>query len=316
MVLLTLSEMAWAAEGPRVEFESGKDALRITVGGEPLATYVLRDDTILRPYFAHLFAPGKVPVTRRFPPVEGTDPTDHATMHPGLWLAFGDINGVDFWRNKGRVVHEGFVEEPRGGAGQGTFAVRNVYVAGPGQAPECVETCSVTIQADANVAGTLLILDSRFTSDAHDVAFGAQEEMGLGLRVATPMAVKQGGQLLDSEGRAGEKQIWGKHAAWCDASGTVDGRHAGVSLFRYTATFDRGWFHVRDYGLMVANPIQRSDKPRGEPARLIVPRGKVLRLRYGVWLHSGPAPATAPEIESAYRRYLRAIGPPGGPDLQ
>ena len=32
------------------------------------------------------------------------DLDDHPTMHPGLWLAFGDINGADFWRNKGRVL--------------------------------------------------------------------------------------------------------------------------------------------------------------------------------------------------------------------
>src|SRR3954449_9919488 len=86
LVFLTLPAMSRGDERPRVEFERRADALKITADGEPVATYVLRDDTILRPYFAHLFAPGKVPVTRRFPPVEGTDPTDHATMHPGLWL--------------------------------------------------------------------------------------------------------------------------------------------------------------------------------------------------------------------------------------
>ena len=114
-------------------FERRGDQLKITLGGEPLATYVVRDETILRPYFAHP-CPGRhpgdapVPAGRRGP----TRPTT-PTMHPGLWLAFGDINGVDFWRNKGRVEHDGSSAAPEGGAGTGTFTVRNRYVAAAGR---------------------------------------------------------------------------------------------------------------------------------------------------------------------------------------
>jgi hypothetical protein len=257
LLLVVVAVPADAADVRQVAFRRAGDRLGITVGGEPLATYVLRDEKVLRPYFAHVFAPGGIPVTRRFPPVEGTDPTDHETMHPGLWLAFGDINGADFWRNKGRVDHDGFVEEPQGGAGRGTFTVRNLYRAELGTTPVATETCLVTILA--RPAGTLLVVDSELVSDAHPLAFGAQEEMGLGVRVATPLAVKQGGRLLDSSGRTGEREIWGRHADWCDASGSTDGRSAGITLMPDPATFGPGWFHVRDYGLMVANPIERSE---------------------------------------------------------
>ena len=289
-----------------VSFVRARDRLEIKLGGDPLATYVFHDDTVLRPYFTHLYAPGAVPVTRRFPPVEGSDPTDHATMHPGLWLAFGDINGVDFWRNKGRVEHERFVEPPTGGPGRGSFVVRNRYVARPGDAPVCVETCRVTIVP--RPAGTVLILDSEFASDTHDVAFGAQEEMGLGVRVATSIAVKQGGRLLNSDGQSGERQAWGKHADWCDAAGLIDGRRAGVTLMPDPATFGSGWFHVRDYGLMVANPIERSAAKKGEPAKLVVARGKPLHLRFGVLLH---AEGTAGELDrkAAYQDFLRILPP-------
>jgi len=111
--------VAQADDRPQVAFVPEGDRLQITVGGESLATYVFRDEVVLRPYFAHLRAPGGIPVTRHFPPVQGTDPIDHPTMHPGLWLAFGDINGADFWRNKGRVEHVRFIDQPRGGPGKG-----------------------------------------------------------------------------------------------------------------------------------------------------------------------------------------------------
>ena len=42
------------------------------------------------------------------------------------------------------------------------------------------------------------------------------------------------------------------------------------------ASFRRGWFHARDYGLMVANPFERSVKKKGEPARLVVRAGRAV----------------------------------------
>ena len=49
--------------------------------------------------------------------------------------------------------------------------------------------------------------------------FGDQEEMGLGIRVATDHAVTNGGVITSSDGRKNEKQVWGRQADWCDYSG-------------------------------------------------------------------------------------------------
>jgi hypothetical protein len=306
-VLILITGPARAGD-PQVWFEQSEARLQIKLGKDPLATYVYRDDAVLRPYFSDLHAPDAIPVTRRFPPVEGKDPTDHATMHPGLWLAFGDINGVDFWRNKGRVEHERFVEPPTAGSAKGSFVVRNRYVARPGEAPVCFETSRVTVLA--RPTSILLVIDSELVSDAHPLAFGAQEEMGVGVRVATPLAVKQGGRLLNSDGLTGERQAWGKHANWCDASGTVDGRRAGVTLMPDPACFSSGWFHVRDYGLMVANPIERSATKNGEPAKLVLARGQPLRLRFGVLLHGEP---DGLDLQAAYQDLLRELPSLRGP---
>ena len=59
------------------------------------------------------------------------------------------------------------------------------------------------------------MLDSQF-SGPEEFYFGDQEEMGLGVRVATPLAVKNGGRLLKSEGGIGEKQVWVRQSDWCD----------------------------------------------------------------------------------------------------
>ena len=174
-----------AAEKPRVEFQRQKGSLVITIGGKPLATYIPGDRNTRRPYFKHLHAPGGIQVSRNHPPREG-DRQDHAALHPGLCLAFGDVSGNDYWRNRARVAHEGYAEEPGGGSGRGSFAVRNRYLDKNGRTV-CVETCRFTFLV--RPAGYLLIWDSRFKSDSADFYFGDQEEMGLAIRVHTPINV-------------------------------------------------------------------------------------------------------------------------------
>jgi hypothetical protein len=296
---LLLAPSAHAADPPGVAFETKPDRLVVTAGG-PLATYVFDDPAIPRPYFAHLHAPGGIRVSRNHPPVKGKDADDHATFHPGLWLAFGDLSGADSWRLKAPVRHDGFAEKPRGRPGEGGFAVRNRYLAADGKTTLCRETCRVRVLV--RPAGYLIVWDSTFEPEAAEVAFGDQEEMGLGVRVATPLAVKTGGRMTGSGGEQNEAGVRGKPLDWCDYSGTVDGKPAGVMLMPDPGNFRPSWFHARDYGFVAANPFGRKSVGRGEASRVVVKRGEPLRLRFGVLLHSGET-----DRKAAYRDFLAQI---------
>ena len=297
--------VSYAGESPEVSFRGEPGRVRIEVGGEPIATYVYRDETIPRPYFADVHAPGGIRVTRNHPPVQGVDPTDHATFHPGLWLAFGDLGGADNWRNRARVEHERFVEEPAGGSGRGTFAVANRYLGGDG-ATICREICRYRILV--RPSGYLLIAASEFASDSGDFTFGDQEEMGFGVRVATPLSVKKGGRLRNSDNLEGEREVWGKTALWCDYSGTIDGRHVGITLMPDPKNFRRSWFHARDTGLLVANPFGNEAFTKGEKSRVVVRRGETFRLGFGALFHGSPA-GKEPDLAAAYGDYLEQLGP-------
>jgi hypothetical protein len=244
----------------RIVFESQADAVLVRVDDQPLATYVYRDPQILRPYFKDVCAPGGVQVTRHHPPREGVDPLDHATMHPGLWLAFGDLGGADFWRNKATVEHGGFVKTPHVEGDMGTFTVRNRYMAGG--IAICEENCTYMFQI--RPAGYLIFWDSTFQSAQSGLYFGDQEEMGLGVRVTTPIMVKpyenrhRLGRILDDHERRDEKEIWGEQAAWCDYSGWVDDTFAGIMVMPDPRNAAICRWHVRNYGLVVANPFARS----------------------------------------------------------
>jgi hypothetical protein len=294
------------AEEVGVEFREEPGRVLIRLGGEDIASYFYRDPQTTRPYFAHVRAPGGGPqVTRNHPPVVGTDPTDHAALHPGLWLAFGDLGGADSWRNKARVEHERFAEAPRGGAGRGTFSVVNRYLSAKGDRTICRETCRYTVLARPD--GYLLITDSEFRSEDGDFAFGDQEEMGLGVRLATPLAVKQGGRMVNSGGESGEKAVRGKTAAWCDGRGRLGGREAGIAVMADPGNFRPSWFHARDYGLIVANPFGRKALTKGEPSRVVVPRGEPFHLGFAAFVHSTPEGQPA-DVGEAYQDYLTAIG--------
>jgi hypothetical protein len=298
----------------RVEFVEGKNRLSVVIDGLPVAVYYQHDAKIPRPFFAHVRTPGGIQVTRNHPPIAGQDLVEHDTFHPGIWMSFGDISGSDYWRTAARVRHAGFVETPKGGRGKGSFAVRNTYLdqADPSKVV-CNEVARYTFMI--RPTGYLLLWDSTFSSD-REFAFGDQEEMGLGFRVATPIRVEEkseenadlvrgNGAILDSEGRKDGDEVWGNSADWCDYSGDMAGQRVGMTLFCHPKNFRPSWFHARDYGLLEANPFGRQAFGKGEKSSIVVKPGEKLRLRYGVLVHSSP-PGSKINFADAYKDYLTA----------
>jgi hypothetical protein len=288
----------------RIAFDARPGAILVRAGEQPLATYVYEDARILRPYFKDVCAPGGIQVTRRHPPREGIDRTDHADMHPGLFLAFGDLGGTDFWRNKARVEHVEFVSPPSSTKARGSFSVRNRYVGDTGVV--CEELCEYTFMLRRSAY--LILWDSTFSSLGSDFYFGDQEEMGLGVRMATPLAVKsgQGGWIVDSEARRNEKAIWGRQAAWCDYGGRVGNAFVGIAIMPDPDNFRSSWWHVRDYGFMVANPFGRDAFGKGDPSKVNVEAGWPFRLRFGILIHAGDSEARV-DLREAYQDYLRLL---------
>jgi hypothetical protein len=102
------------------------------------------------------------------------------------------------------------------------------------------------------------------------------------------------GRLTNADGKSGEKGpdgVWGRESAWCDYSGPVDGRPAGVAIFAGPDNpFPTCW-HARGYGLMAANPFGRDKSGfpamKGRTDRVKLAKGDHLKLRYGLLLHSG-----------------------------
>lgn len=264
--------------------EEKDDRLLISLHDRRIAQFVFRDEKILRPYFANVHAPNGLQVTRNHPPLDGTDAIDHDTMHPGVWLGFGDISGNDYWRNKSRIEHVRFTELPTAEGNRLTFSTESRLILLDGQ-PLCRLVCRFTLAS--RPSGWLLIWDATFHTDKREIAFGDQEEMGFGARVATPMTEKNGGRIVNSNSLQTAAKTWGQPAKWCDYAGTVGDLKGGITLMAAPTNFRESWWHNRDYGVFVANPFGRAAMKQGEQSVVTVKRGESLRITFGALMHNG-----------------------------
>ncbi|MHA1730656.1 MAG: PmoA family protein [Promethearchaeota archaeon] len=290
------------------------NTIRIEKNGGLFANFHYND--AVRPYLMPLVGPFGDPVTREYPlkTREGGS-TDHV-HHRSLWTAWGDVNGADNWS-------EGFTGVPQ--------VVREVTVADAGYALAHVQADISWMDRDGeepnleerrdlfvyNTLGAETILDVRvkFTASHGDVRFGDTKEGGfVAVRVADPIRGSQGGRIENALGMSMEVECWGKRAAWCDYSGIVNGHAVGVAIMDHPDNHGYPtYWHVRDYGLMAANPLAVHDFKHDDSldGSLTLPAGESLEFRYRVFVHAGDA-----RDAGLGDRYLDFVNPPEMKHLQ
>lgn len=275
-------------------FVTVDDQVRILRNDMPIATFVIRHPKIRRPFFQDIFTPGGMRVTRPIPPDPLSEDIDHDTMHPGLWLAFGDLNGVDYWRHKADVRHVRYSKPIAVENDALTFDVENHWLDVNGIDVICREFARYRFSS----IGPDAVLDwnSKLMTDLAAIKLGHQEEMGLGVRLTRPLTVKKGTGRIDcSNGGVDEKGTWGRHAIWWAASVPASGDskkneslRRGVQIL---AKCDPGvrpfWGHTRDYGLIVANP---SPLPGSGVDAISIPAHGPLEFRFRIRLFDAADP--------------------------
>jgi hypothetical protein len=281
-------------------YEKLPGGLKIMLRGRPMATFFHGNQNIRRPFFANVHGPEGTRLTRNYPPHSGKDATDHATMHPGLWLGFGDISGEDFWRNKATMSFEGTTIEPTLKDGVLAFETRHSLNRADGRTLGNLHTVfSVRLVP----SGGLVIWDTTILAGKKELVLGDQEEMGFGARMATELIETKGGIITQPNGKKSARGTWGQPANWTDYSGRVNGKHAGITLMASPSNFRQSWWHNRDYGLMVANPFGRAAMKQGGKSAVELKPGESLRLVFGAVLHEG----ANHEPAKGYAEFLQVI---------
>ena len=302
----TRAAQAVAASPVRIE-DNGR-AISIAVGGSSLTCYHYAD-VPARPYFYPLLTAAGREVTRAYPMRQDVagESQDHP-HHRSLWIAFGDVNSVDNWSEKsghGVTRHDSVVEITDGDV-FGRFSTRSTWLS-PQDRPLLTQRLQMTAWATP-AEFRMLDIAVDLTADWEPVLFGDTKEGGLlSVRVVGSMDVPRGGRIENSYGALDEAETWGKSAHWCDYSGPVGGEVLGIAVMDHPLSFryPTHW-HVRNYGLMTANPFgyaaYTSGAKRGEH---LLAKGESLHFRYRLVVHSGNA------IEGQVRRrYLDFVSPP------
>lgn len=286
------------ASGDAVALAVDGDRVKVSVGGRPLTTYdpAVEPMKQIWPVLHPLYGPGGVMLTRAFPldgPAEATNDHPH---HQSVWTAHGDVNGINFWHLKeghGLVKQRACLRACAPAAGRISATLDWCDASGK---KVLEEQRTITFWATPDTA-RIIDFDATFRATEGDVKFGDTKEGGLlAVRLADSMREKQKGdappgRVSTSEGAPDAKTAWGKPAAWCDYSGPVGGITAGVALLAHPGNplHPMRW-HVRDYGLMTANPFGLSDfLGKGNDGSKTLKQGQSWRMRFRLFAHAGGA---------------------------
>src|SRR4051812_7272912 len=200
-----------------VKLTQDATSVKVTIDGKDFTTYRFLpgdDKAFLRPFAYPVLATDGVAITSD---QVVTNPKEHP-HHRSVWVSHGDVNGVDHWSNKDKAVqkHLGFDK-----AEGDTLVERLEWLNKDPGAPALLKETR-TLRFFALDDGTRGIdLTVVLTAANGDVTFGDTKEAGLAaVRVHPEIGTDKGNKakLSNAKGAAGEKEIWGKPADWCDAS--------------------------------------------------------------------------------------------------
>ncbi len=208
------------------------------------------------------------------------------------------MNDIKFWAEKGRI--ENVSVKPLVAEGNpAKLQVVNHWLGDDGK-PVLVETEVIAIHANR-----LLSYDITFAAADKPVTFADTKEGLFGVRLVNSLREKETGKVVNAEGLQGTAECWGKHSAWVDYFGQVDGKTVGVAVMDHPRNFRKSRYHVRNYGLFTISPFGEKSytngKEEAKPGEL--KPGESLRLRYGIYVHAGDT--AEGKVAQAYEQFIK-----------
>jgi hypothetical protein len=302
--LALISTPVIAADASDVKLKQEDGRVVVTLGDKPFTIYHFGDSEgrpFVRPYFYPVRASDGVEVTSDQVLSKGDHP-----HHRSLWVSHGDVNGADHWS---------FAQKPE----PKQRHIRFSRLDG--------DTLVQELEWESKGGGNVLLKETRtvrffafddgprgidftlaFTPASGRVTFGDTKEAGL-CAVRVKKSISDKPTLSNSRGKAGENEVWGKPAEWCDLSGQIDGKPYGVAVLdhprnpRHPSTW-----HAREYGLLGANIFGLHDfdkKVKKGTGDFTIEPGKTVTFRYRVVIHTGDAKSA--RLDEKFRDYAAEV---------
>lgn len=312
MSVLILLTSACVQNEAKVEFinkETDKK-VEILIDGKLFTAFIYPDDMEKQVLYPILTASGK-PITRGYPldprPFERADHPHHV----GLWLNFGDVNGLDFWNNSFAIADS--VKHR-----YGSVKFKKIVTLDPGKgilvtSSEWVDINSVILLDEETSyvfsgKDNSRSIDRTTTLTAREaVTFTENKEGLIGLRldrafeepatrpeifldangIATevPVLNNEGvnGVYRNAEGITGG-DVWGKRSGWVALRAEKDGEIITIAIIdnpenpNYPA-----WSHARGYGLFATNNLGgRAFDKEADEVKIILQPGEKISFKHKI----------------------------------
>lgn len=300
----------------RIVPKTAERRMDILVDGKLFTSYCWLEN-VYKPILYPVIASSGTEVTRGFPlkPRPG-EQVDHIHQ-AGIWLNYGNVNGLDFWGNGYRGM-----KEPNGGVivhksidrmesknGEASFVTTSAWLTPKGKTLLDEKTEYHFIARD-----DVRIIDriTRLTAKDTDVVFNDTKEGMFGMRVARQLELPStaGVILIDSTGKPAKEKnalntgvsgnyrssegiegegVWGTRAKWMSLSGIIGNDSIMIVICDHPGNpgYPTYW-HARGYGLFSANPLGWKDFTKGKDEfKFTIPAQKSATFRYRVIISSG-----------------------------
>lgn len=272
-----------------VQNDSAK-SFDVVVNGQPFTSYTW-PDSVFKPVLYPIINASGTEITRGYPlkPRPG-ERVDHP-HHVGLWLNYGNVNGIDFWGNSydipadtrgktGGIIKFLRAENIKNGDSTATLTVYNSW-----QDPAGNELLYEKTVFDFITRGNIRIIDrnTTLTATSGAVNFPDTKEGMFAVRVArqlelpskesvtltdaqnrptnVPQMTNEGvtGNYRSSEGVTGDS-VWSTRAKWMTLFGIINNDSVSVAICDHPKNpgYPTHW-HARGYGLFSANPLGVKD---------------------------------------------------------
>ena len=203
--------------------------------------------------------------------------------HSSLFFGCDRVNGGNYWQEgleRGQIVSVGArIVEAKGE--QVVIEDECIWKRPDAQAP-IIDRRKITISSPSK---DLYQLDFDIEMElVMDVTIQKTNHSLFSARIDPDLTVKQGGVMINSEGKEGEKGTFGVGSSWIDCYGKRKTGTEGIAIMQHPSNkwYPSPWF-TRDYGFMSPTPMYWPENEKTTELK----KGDKINLRYRVLVHAG-----------------------------
>lgn len=289
LIVLLLATSGLYAQQPVVSAVQTGNRIDVTIGNQFFTSYHFAENEKY-PFFYPVNGPlsgGSVTSLRN-----GEYP-----HHSSLFFGCDRVNGGNYWQEgleRGRIVSIGArIIEAKG---EQVVIEDECIWKRPNAPSPIIDRRKITISAPSKGIYQLdfdiemeMLIDVTILKTNHSL-FSA--------RIDPDLSVKQGGVMINSEGKEGEKATFGQGSPWIDCYGTRKTGVEGITIMQHPSNkwYPSPWF-TRDYGFISPTPMYWPEDDTSTQLK----KGEVIKLRYRVLVHAGDTKQAG--IANAFERY-------------